>query len=274
MLDAAVAVFSRRGFHAAGMDEIADEAGISKPMVYAYLGTKEELFVACLHREGTRLMEAIARVVEPDLPPDEQLWRGIRAFFAFVAAHRDGWGVLYRQARGQEPFAAELAGMRRRMIEVVAGLLERAVTRAGAAAPAAAVAAASVPASTVAGPAAPAGPAAAGDIAGPAAAADPAAVAGVTAAAAGPIAAEAGSPVGSFAAGGSPARASSRPDLTAMAYALVGVAESLADWAVEHPGENAETTAARMMNFVWLGADARLRGASWRPSTCSDSPAA
>ncbi|HET8660222.1 MAG TPA: TetR/AcrR family transcriptional regulator [Micromonosporaceae bacterium] len=209
MLDAAVAVFSRRGFHAAGMDEIAEEAGISKPMVYAYLGTKEELFVACLHREATRLMEAIARVVEPDLPPDEQLWRGIRAFFGFVAGHRDGWGVLYRQARGQEPFAAELAGMRRRMIEVVAGLLERAVTRAA-------------------------------DASGGTGAKRPA-----------------------------PGR-----DLTAMAYALVGVAESLADWAAEHPDEDAEVTAARMMNFVWLGADARLRGASWRPSTCRDSPAA
>lgn len=52
MLDAAVKVFSRRGFHAASMDEIAEDAGISKPMVYAYLGTKEELFVACLHRRA------------------------------------------------------------------------------------------------------------------------------------------------------------------------------------------------------------------------------
>jgi AcrR family transcriptional regulator len=41
MLDAAVKVFSRRGFHAASMDEIAEDADISKPMVYAYLGTKE-----------------------------------------------------------------------------------------------------------------------------------------------------------------------------------------------------------------------------------------
>jgi AcrR family transcriptional regulator len=131
MLDAAVKVFSRRGFHAASMDEIADEAGISKPMVYAYLGTKDELFVACLHREGTRLMEAIAEVVGPDLPADERLWRGLRAFFGFVGAHRDGWAVLYRQARGREPFAGELAAMRRRMVEVVAGMLERAVQAEG-----------------------------------------------------------------------------------------------------------------------------------------------
>ncbi|GAB3151222.1 TetR/AcrR family transcriptional regulator [Micromonospora sonneratiae] len=127
MLDAAVKVFSRRGFHAASMDEIAEDAGISKPMVYAYLGTKEELFVACLHREGTRMMEAIAGVINPEMPADQRLWHGLRAFFRFVAAHRDGWVVLYRQARGEQPFAGELAVMRARMVEVVAGMLDRAL---------------------------------------------------------------------------------------------------------------------------------------------------
>ncbi|SBT50278.1 TetR/AcrR family transcriptional regulator [Micromonospora auratinigra] len=131
MLDAAVKVFSRRGFHAASMDEIADDAGISKPMVYAYLGTKEELFVACLHREGTRMMEAIAGAAAPDLPADERLWRGLRAFFGFVGAHRDGWAVLYRQARGSQPFAAELATMRGRLVEVVAGMLDHALRAKG-----------------------------------------------------------------------------------------------------------------------------------------------
>ena len=127
MLDAAVKVFSRRGFHAASMDEIADDAGISKPMVYAYLGTKEELFIACLHREGTRMMEAIAGAAAPDLPADERLWRGLRAFFGFVGAHRDGWAVLYRQARASQSFAAELAIMRGRLVEVVAGMLDQAL---------------------------------------------------------------------------------------------------------------------------------------------------
>lgn len=191
MLDAAVRVFSERGFHAASMDDIAVAAGISKPMVYAYLGAKEDLFIACLHREGTRLMEAIVGVVELDLPPEEQLWRGLRAFFGFVGRHRDGWSVLYRQARGQEPFAAEAAAMRRRMVEVVAGLLARVV--------------------------------------------------GVT--------------------GARPPRAD---DLTAMAYALVGAGESLADWVVDHPEEDPEVTAARMMNLLWLGAGDLLRGATWR----------
>jgi AcrR family transcriptional regulator len=131
MLDAAVRVFSARGFHAASMDEIAEQAGISKPMVYAYLGAKDALFVACLRREATRLIEAVTAAVAADLPPDEQLWRGLRAFFGFVGAHRDGWTVLYRQARGQEPFAGEVAAMRARMADVVGVLLGRALSSVG-----------------------------------------------------------------------------------------------------------------------------------------------
>src|SRR4029450_13737866 len=84
MLDAAVRVFSRRGYHDASVDEIAEAAGISKPMVYAYPGPKEELFVARRHREGLRLIEAIASAARDQLAPDEQFWRGFRAFFAFV----------------------------------------------------------------------------------------------------------------------------------------------------------------------------------------------
>jgi AcrR family transcriptional regulator len=191
MLDAAVSVFAESGFQRASMDEIATRAGISKPMVYAYLGSKEELFIACLHREGTRMMEAVIRVVEPDLPADQQLWRGLRAFFQFVAAHRDGWNVLYRQARGQEPFAAELGQMRDRMLDIVATLLGR-ISR--------------------------------------------------------------------------PGGLQYPPEsLTALAYALVGAGESLADWVATHPEEPADATATRLMNIVWLGADHLLHGATWSP---------
>jgi AcrR family transcriptional regulator len=177
MLDAAVVVFSRRGYHGAGVDEIAEAAGISKPMVYAYLGTKEELFIACLYREGARLMEGlVAATLADDLTPDEQLRRGLRAFFAFVGTHRDGWIVLYQQARGQERFAGVLAQMRQRLVEIVSGMLARA-----------------------------AGPGVRDD------------------------------------------------DVTTSGYAVVGAAEALAEWVVNHPDEDHDRLAARLTNVIWLG---------------------
>lgn len=207
MLDAAVKVFSRRGYHAASMDEIAEDAGISKPMVYAYLGSKEQLFTACLHREGTRLLEAIVEAAGADgaapgqspQAPDPSLQRrlrqGLRAFFGFVGAHRDGWAVLYRQARGEPPFAGELAGMRARMVQVIAGLLGRALS------------------TERTGPATgPDGRSAGGSAGGP-----------------------------------------DEIELEVLAYALVGAAESLADWLVDHPEAAPDRLADRVMAVLWHG---------------------
>ena len=122
ILDAAVATFSRLGYHAASVDEIAEAAGVSKPMVYAYVGTKEELLVACLHREGVRLMEALAAAAGRGGTPRDRLREGLAAFFGFVAEHRDGWTVLYGQARGQESFADVIASLRARMAELIIGM--------------------------------------------------------------------------------------------------------------------------------------------------------
>jgi AcrR family transcriptional regulator len=180
MLDAAVTVFSRRGFHAASMDEIADVAGVSKPMVYAYLGAKDDVFIACLHREVTRLVEAIVAAVQEAAPPRRQLENGLRAFFTFVAAHRDGWAVIYRQAREREPFVGELSRIRGQLVDMVLSLLTNAT-------------------------AVPAG------------------------------------------------------DLVPVAYALVGAAESLADWTLDHRDADPDATAARLTALMWPGISASAR---------------
>lgn len=133
MLDAAAAVFSRRGYHEATVDEIADAAGISKPMVYLYFGSKEELFVAVVEREAGRLTEKIGAAAAIGLTPYEQLRRGLEAFLTFVAEHRDGWTVLYRRARAQgEPLASGINAIRGNSVQVVAALMERAITESGA----------------------------------------------------------------------------------------------------------------------------------------------
>jgi AcrR family transcriptional regulator len=128
ILDAAVAVFSRRGYHDASVDEIAEAAGLSKPMVYAYVGTKEELFSACVRQEGLRLLEALAEAAGRGQSARARLREGLTAFFGFVASHRDGWTVLYRQSRGQDPFADVIASLRARMAELVIGMLSHVAT--------------------------------------------------------------------------------------------------------------------------------------------------
>ena len=56
MLAAAERAFADRGFHAASIDAIAEASGITKPMVYAYFGSKEGLYRACMQRARARLL--------------------------------------------------------------------------------------------------------------------------------------------------------------------------------------------------------------------------
>ncbi|MFI1826225.1 TetR/AcrR family transcriptional regulator [Streptomyces sp. NPDC020412] len=133
MMDAAVRTFGQRGYRAASMDEIAELAGVSKPLVYLYLHSKEDLFTACIRREADALLAAVAGAVAPGLPADRQLWAGLAAFFTHAAEHPDGWAVLHRQARTHgEPFALEVAAMRDKIVDYVAVLLAAAARDTGA----------------------------------------------------------------------------------------------------------------------------------------------
>lgn len=125
MLDAAVACFARHGYQAASMDEIAELAGVSKPLVYLYLNSKEDLFTACIRREAHALLAAVAEAVtDTAAPPDERLWAGLLAFFGHAAEHPDAWAVLSRHARTQgEPFATEAFRMRDEITAFVADLI-------------------------------------------------------------------------------------------------------------------------------------------------------
>ncbi|MFP5069328.1 TetR/AcrR family transcriptional regulator [Pseudonocardia nantongensis] len=142
VLDAAVRVFSRSGFHDASMDDVAEQAGVSKPMVYTHGGgSKEELLRRCIRREADRLLVPVSQAAgsrtaaslptgarTPAAPADtgpdaeHRLRHGLRAFFATLTSHRDGWSVLYRQARAGS-IADEVHDARSRIVERVAGLL-------------------------------------------------------------------------------------------------------------------------------------------------------
>jgi AcrR family transcriptional regulator len=123
VLDAAVAVFSEEGFHGASMDAVAARAGVSKPLVYAHGGSKEELFAACLRREAERLLRSVQTAAgTPDGEPLARLRRALRAFFHALTTRREGWTVLWRQA-STGPFAGEVDGLRRRIVEQAADLL-------------------------------------------------------------------------------------------------------------------------------------------------------
>lgn len=128
MLDAAVQMFSVNGYHDTSMDAIAAKAEISKPMLYLYYGSKEELFGACLNRELTRFIDGVREEIDLKQSPKDLLRNTIVAFLRYIDANRASWIVMYTQATSSQAFAQTVREGRERIIELVADLL-RAGTR-------------------------------------------------------------------------------------------------------------------------------------------------
>src|ERR1700712_1664717 len=123
MLDAAVQVFSINGYHETSMDAIAAKAEISKPMLYLYYGSKEDLFGACLDRELARFIEAVRSDIDFKLPPKDMLRGIILSFLSYIDANRASWIVLYTQATSSQAFAHTVREGRERIIDLVARML-------------------------------------------------------------------------------------------------------------------------------------------------------
>jgi AcrR family transcriptional regulator len=124
MLDAAVQMFSANGYHETSMDAIAAQAQISKPMLYLYYGSKEELFGACLSRELGRFIDAVRTEIDLKQNPRELLRRTILSVLHYIDANRASWMVLYTQATSSQAFAHTVRDGREKIIDLVARLLE------------------------------------------------------------------------------------------------------------------------------------------------------
>jgi AcrR family transcriptional regulator len=130
MLDAAVQMFSVNGYHETSMDAIATQAQISKPMLYLYYGSKEDLFGACLNRELGRFIDLVRADIDFNQGPKDLLRNAIVSFLRYIDAHRASWIVMYTQATSSQAFAQTVREGREQIIELVAGLM-----RAGSRAP-------------------------------------------------------------------------------------------------------------------------------------------
>jgi AcrR family transcriptional regulator len=97
LLDSAARVFARRGLHAASVDQVAEEAGLTKGAVYSNFSSKEELFLAMLsERYGERLRELRA-IAAAAGSPEATMQAGGVDFAATLDADPE-WSALYVEA--------------------------------------------------------------------------------------------------------------------------------------------------------------------------------
>ncbi len=106
------------------MDRIAELAGVSKPMLYAYFGSKEGLYVAYIERNGRELVQRLLSADRSDASQTVRLRAVITEFLGFVEERRDGWTVLFHELYSSRPLVELVAQLRNQIVGEIAQMLE------------------------------------------------------------------------------------------------------------------------------------------------------
>ena len=127
LIDAAATVFARRGYVAASLDEVAEEAGLTKGAVYSNFTSKEDLFQAVIDERLNEPMKHAADVIETSAGTTEELaMAGAQAFVGVVEQQRDVFLLALEMnihvARHPE-LAPAFAAMRREQLAEVADII-------------------------------------------------------------------------------------------------------------------------------------------------------
>ncbi len=124
LLDVALEVFARSGFHGTSMNDVADAAGVTKPVLYQHFESKRELYQALLDEVGARMLSAITRATAGTTDGKRQTELGFRAYFRWVAEDHASFKLLYDGgARGDEDFSKALRRVTSGMAQAIAPLI-------------------------------------------------------------------------------------------------------------------------------------------------------
>jgi AcrR family transcriptional regulator len=103
LLGAARDVFVAQGYHAAAMDEIAERAGVSKPVLYQHFPSKLELYLALLDESVADLVGAVSAALASTADNRERVPATFRAFFDYVSGAGEAFRLVFESDLSNEP---------------------------------------------------------------------------------------------------------------------------------------------------------------------------
>ncbi|MEI7798345.1 MAG: TetR/AcrR family transcriptional regulator [Actinomycetes bacterium] len=107
LLTAALEVFTAAGYHAAAMDEIADRAGVSKPVLYQHFPSKLDLYLAVLDLHVDSLVYTIQRAIASTHDNADRVRATVDAYFNFIEEEGEAYRLLFESDMNVEPAVRE-----------------------------------------------------------------------------------------------------------------------------------------------------------------------
>jgi len=128
VLHVALTVFGKNGYHNTSMNEVADAAGVTKPVLYQHFDSKRALYIAVLETVGEGIIAAIKSATRATPSGKEQTEAGMIAYFTWVAGDPNGFSLLFGGGtRRDEEFAAVARKIEKVSAELIAPLIEAGV---------------------------------------------------------------------------------------------------------------------------------------------------
>lgn len=126
LLDVARRVFGKSGFNGVSMDDVAKEAGVTKPILYDHFPSKKELYLALLDADLAALHDSVKQALDSPTGNRERIRGSFQAYFEFVQEQADGFRLLMQETVGAEDdFRNRVREVRARILAEVADLIVR-----------------------------------------------------------------------------------------------------------------------------------------------------
>lgn len=124
LLETALELFARQGYHQTSMNEIAEAAGVTKPVLYQHFDSKQDLYTELLHDVSSRLREAVVKATGEAAGPRDQVELGFTAIFGWMAEKPARFALLFSGATSREPeFSAAVLDTEQVMAGTIAELI-------------------------------------------------------------------------------------------------------------------------------------------------------
>ena len=125
LLEVAIQRFAASGFHATSMDDIADAAGVTKPVLYQHFHSKRQLYRELLETVGQELLESVATSAAAESAPFNRVLAGFRAYFRFVRDKTAGFQLLFGSgARRTDEFADSVRKLEETVAATIGSFIE------------------------------------------------------------------------------------------------------------------------------------------------------
>jgi AcrR family transcriptional regulator len=117
----ALELFAVRGYRSTTMDDIAEAAGVTKPLLYQHFSSKRALYLELVDTVSKQLLEAIAAAATTADGPRQQVQLGFAAYFRLVVTHEAAFRLLYGRDAAEDQ---ELGNALRRVEDAIAEAID------------------------------------------------------------------------------------------------------------------------------------------------------